>query len=86
MTAMLRQCGPSAAEPGLLALSEEALAGAAAAAGPEPEWIKWITAVQGETGGAGLKDRGFSQVGASLPTRQIWTALLHDGPDHLGLW
>ena len=25
-------------------------------------------------------------VSASVSTRQIWTALQHDGPDHLGLW
>ena len=25
-------------------------------------------------------------VSASLPVWQTWTALQHDGPDHLGLW
>ena len=25
-------------------------------------------------------------VSASLSTRQTWTALQHDGPNHLGLW
>ena len=25
-------------------------------------------------------------VGASLSTRHTWTALQHDGPNHLGLW
>ena len=51
-----------------------------------PSFVTALPKVPHERAGGGGVAGGSVAEGASLSTRQTWTALQHDGPDHLELW